>query len=311
MVCIELMKLEGKRILILGCGGMLGQAMYHTLRTANTVLATDIDINEGWLEYLDVTAADSLLKTCKEFLPDVIINLAACTDLEFCEAHPVASSLVNYEGQVNVCHAAIAVDATVMYVSTAGVFDGSKDYYTDYDIPSPRSMYGKAKYNAEKYTAQALKKYFIFRAGWMMGGGHKDKKFVKKIFDKIQNGEKDIFIVEDKAGSPTYTWDFAVSASHVLATSRYGLYNMCCQGGGTRLEVASELLRYIAPDAGIHLYGVSSDFFKSQYYAPRPASEKLENTKLSEMGMIYMRDWRVCLREYTAHLLAMQRVTAE
>lgn len=304
------MKLEGKRILILGCGGMLGQAMYHTLKSSNVLLATDIDVNEDWLEYLDITDREALLATSMTFLPDIIINLAACTDLEFCEANPVQSRQVNYEGQVNVCHAARAMDATVMYVSTAGVFDGSQESYADDDQPNPQSVYAWAKYDAEKYTAQTMKKYFIFRAGWMMGGGYKDKKFVKKIFDKIQNGEKDIYIVEDKVGSPTYTWDFAVSASHILATPCYGLYNMCCEGGGTRLEVASELLRHIGPITDVRLYGVTSDFFKGQYYAPRPASERLKNAKLSEMGLNHMRDWRICLREYTSHLLAMPKLTA-
>ncbi len=305
------MKLEGKRILILGCGGMLGQAMYHTLTSTNTVLATDIDINEDWLQYLDVTDPKAVHDACTAYLPEIIINLAACTDLEFCEANPMESTRVNYEGQVNVCHAAKAVDATVMYVSTAGIFDGSKELYTEDDTPNPQSAYGKAKYDGERHTARTMSKYFILRAGWMMGGGHKDKKFVKTIFDKIQGGEKDIFIVADKAGSPTYTWDFARAASHILSTPRYGVYNMCCQGGGTRMDVASELLRHIAPASEVRLHSVSSDFFNNKYYAPRPASEKLISKRLDALGMMYMRDWRVCLREYASHLLAMQEITAK
>lgn len=89
------MNKEKRNILITGSGGMLGQAVYNTLKTYNNILATDIDLNEKWLKYLDVRDLDSLSLVCKSLKPDLLINLAALTDLEFCENHPEDTYLTN------------------------------------------------------------------------------------------------------------------------------------------------------------------------------------------------------------------------
>jgi len=300
-------KIQNKRILVIGCGGMLGQAVYYTLSTNNNVLATDIDLNEEWLQYLDVRDLAAIFAICASFLPEIIINLAAYTDLEYCENNPDASFVTNGLGQENVCLVAQTFDIPVVYISTAGVFSGTKDFYTDFEIPEPRSIYGKSKFHGEVHTARSMSKYFIFRAGWMMGGLNKDKKFVKKIFDQIKEGKKEINVVFDKSGSPTYTWDFARSMEKIIGTELYGLYNMVCEGSGTRYEVATELIKALNLSDSVKINQVSSDFFGSQYFAPRPASEKLVNLKLKARNILYMRDWRICLKEYADNFLTTNK----
>jgi dTDP-4-dehydrorhamnose reductase len=293
------MKITDKRILVLGCGGMLGQAVFHTLNANNELLATDIELNEKWLEFLDVRDTHELLKVCASFSPDLIINLAACTDLEYCENNPEASYITNGLGQENVCLCARKYDIPVVYISTAGVFDGSREFYNDFDLPNPVSIYGKSKYHGELHTVKTLQKYFIFRAGWMMGGLNKDKKFVMKIFDQLQKGKREINIVNDKSGSPTYTWDFAKSMEKILCTEYYGLYNMVCEGSCNRFELTNELVKDFNLADSVKINLVSSEYFKKDYYAPRPSSEQLVNLKLKARNLMFMRDWRICLKEYS------------
>ena len=126
------MKQQKKNILITGCSGMLGQAVYFTLKKRSHVLATDVDINEEWIEYLDVRDLDSLFLICDKFRPDLIINLAAITDIEFCENHPEDAYLTNGLGQENICLVANKYNIPVVYISTAGIFDGSNEYYNDF-----------------------------------------------------------------------------------------------------------------------------------------------------------------------------------
>ena len=77
---------RNSRVYIAGCGGMLGDAVYQRfLATGATVLASDIDLNEPWLEYADVRDFSAIAKHIRDFKPDLIINLAALTDLEYCE----------------------------------------------------------------------------------------------------------------------------------------------------------------------------------------------------------------------------------
>ncbi|MCG2703647.1 MAG: sugar nucleotide-binding protein [Candidatus Omnitrophica bacterium] len=174
-----------------------------------------------------------------------------------------------------------------------------QDTYNDFDMPNPLSIYDKSKYCGELTTQHMLSKYFVFRAGWMMGGGiEKDKKFISKIFKQIKSGKKELFVVEDKLGTPTYTNDFAASMFKIVETDYYGIYNMVCQGGGSRYEVACEFLKCLELDKDIKVSVVDSDYFKKEYFAPRPLSEKLVNLKLKHRGLLFMRDWQECLAEY-------------
>ena len=75
----------------------------------------------------------------------------------------------------------------LLFISTAGIFDGKKELYDDWDMPNPIGHYARSKYIAEKYVQNHTNEYLICRAGWMMGGGlNKDKKFVNKIIKQIQ-----------------------------------------------------------------------------------------------------------------------------
>ncbi len=291
---------KNTRILITGCGGMLGEAVYSRFNKLCSVLATDIDVNESWVEYLDVKDAQAVLKTAEKFKPDFMINLAALTDLEFCEHHADEARITNAIGQENICYAASKLNIPVVYISTAGIFNGKKEFYADFDKPDPVNAYGRSKYQGEVITQKMLSRYFIFRAGWMMGGGiKKDKKFINKIFKQIASGTDELFVVDDKLGTPTYTHDFADLMFKIIQKDFYGLYNMVCEGGASRYDVALEFLKCLHLDDKIKIKIVNSDYFKKEYFAPRPYSEKLLNVKLNSLGLGGMRDWRVCLAEYS------------
>ena len=133
----------------------------------------------------------------------------------------------------------------------------------------------------------------------MGGGTQKDKKFINKIYKQISAGAAELFIVEDKLGNPTYTKNFAESILKVLPTKYYGLYNQVGSGGGSRYDVAVEFVRLLGLNNKIKVTQVDSDYFKKEYFAPRPYSEKLINLKLNSRGINYMKSWQECLSEYS------------
>jgi dTDP-4-dehydrorhamnose reductase len=289
--------MEKEKVLITGCGGMLGFAAYKILSNKYDVTATDIDINETWLSHLDVTNIsewhDAFRVPYKK-----IFHLAALTDLEFCETHPMRAYLTNSMGVENAVRIAEEYDAELIYISTAGIFDDpTQESFTDYDIPSPKSVYGKSKYSGE-LIAQRYPKHYIFRAGWMMGGYKKDKKFVGKIMSQIDEGVKELFVVDDKLGTPTYTHDFIANMIPLLDNKQYGLYNQVCRGECSRYDVAVEMVNALG--LGIKVTRVDSSYFNDEYFAPRPHSEKLINLKLQHLGLNNMRYWQQALRGYLA-----------
>jgi dTDP-4-dehydrorhamnose reductase len=288
-----------KRIYVSGCGGMLGEGFYKEFNTEYELKCTDIDVNASWLSYLDARNLDAYKKDVCNFDPDFIFHLGANTDLEYCELQHDDTYITNTLAVENAVYIANQLEIPILYISTAGIFNGNKDAYDDWDIPAPLGHYARSKYAGEVFVRENSKKHLICRAGWMMGGGpKKDKKFIQKIMKQIKEGKKELYIVNDKLGTPTYTHDFAKNVNLLIKKRYWGLYNMVCDGETSRLEVTKELLRILNLDSCIKINEVTSDYFKEEYFAKRPTSERLLNKKLNLRDLNIMRDWKIALREY-------------
>lgn len=292
------------KVFITGCGGMLGNAVFPCFAGLHDdVLATDKVQNEKWLGQLDVRDHAHVARTFEQFKPDIVLHLAAETDLEFCESHPDIAEQTNSLATEAIAKLCEQYSAKLVYISTAGVFDGMKSgFYTEADQPKPIMVYGRTKYEGELHALKHCRRSFVVRAGWMMGGGKaKEKKFIYKILQQVLAGRKEIYAVNDKFGTPTYTYDFAKNLAELVKTDHYGIYHMVCEGNGSRYDVATEILR-ICKRPDIRLSAVSSDFFSTDYFAPRPPSEMMYNGNLRKIGLHQMRPWQVCLEDYiTTH----------
>jgi len=288
-----------KKIFIAGCGGMLGEAFYKTFKKDYILKCTDKDVNEDWLSFLDFRNYDDYSNQVADFSPDYLFHLGAYTDLEFCENHVNDTYDTNTISVQYASYIANKLNIPLLYISTAGIFDGGKELYDDWSFPNPLGHYAKSKYAGEVFVQQNVKKHLICRAGWMMGAGPtKDKKFIQKLMKQLKEGKKELFIVNDKDGTPTYTHDFANNVKLLLEKDFWGLYNMVCEGQTSRLEVATELIKILGKQNEIMLTEVSSDYFKDVYFAERPPSERLLNRKLDVLKLNRMRDWRIALDEY-------------
>jgi len=287
------------KIYIAGCGGMLGEAFYEKFSKDYNLKCTDIDVNEKWLTYLDFRDHIAYKKDVSDFKPDWLFHLGAYTDLEYCEQHEEETYETNTVSVRHAVRIANALSIPMLYISTAGIFDGKKDVYDESDMPNPIGHYAKSKCLGEKYVIENSNDYLICRAGWMMGGGpKKDKKFIQKIIKQIKNGKKELHIVNDKLGTPTYTHDFAANVKLLIEKGERGLFNMVCKGLTSRLEVATELVKLLELQNEINIIEVDSDYFIKEYFAERPDCERLINKRLDDLGLNIMREWKVSLEEY-------------
>lgn len=290
-----------KKIYIAGCGGMLGEAFYTQFREDYILKCTDKDVNESWLTFLDFRDFDAYKKDVRDFKPDYLFHLGAYTDLEFCELNSDETYNTNTLAVENAVYIANELDIPVLYISTAGIFDGKKELYDDWDQPNPLGVYARAKYMGERFVVENAKRYLVCRAGWMMGAGpKKDKKFIQKLMKQLKEGKKELFIVDDKDGTPTFTHDFAKNVKALIKKEYWGLYNMVCGGQTSRYEVAVELIKILQLNEIVKLTPVRSDYFKDTYFAERPLCERLVNRKLKLRNINLMRDWKVALEEYIA-----------
>lgn len=287
------------KIYMAGAGGMLGEAFYNVFKENFEVKCTDIDLNETWLSYMDFRNIDQYRNDVKTFKPDWIFHLGAFTDLEYCEKHPDDTYQTNTKSVENAVTIANELKIPILYISTAGIFDGLKDVYDETDIPVPLGQYGKTKYLGEKFVVENAFKYLVCRAGWMMGGGRtKDKKFVKKVIQQIIDGKTELNIVNDKLGTPTYTYDFAKNVELLIKEKQNGLFNMVCGGLTGRLEVAKEIVKILNIEKSITINEVPTNYFKEIYFAERPACERLINKRLNDLNLNIMNDWQIALNKY-------------
>lgn len=279
---------------------MLGSAIYpYLVSRYKDVLATDKTVSESWLIKLDVRDDPHLNYLFKEYRPNIVLHLAAETDLEYCETHPDIAKDTNSRATEVIAKLCKEYRSTLIYVSTAGVFSGEKEgFYTEDDQPHPIMVYGQTKYEGEIHVLKNSSKSFVVRAGWMVGGGrYKEKKFIYKILQQIMEGKKEIFAVTDRWGTPTYTYDFTKNLFFLIDTKKFGIYHMVCKGMGNRYDVAKEILK-ICNRTDIKLIPVSSEFFKEEYFVVRPRSEMLINANLTKIGLNRMRPWKEALKDY-------------
>ena len=278
---------------------MLGTSLIPVLRKkGHTLLATDIRFTGKDMKPLDVRDYGAMLEVARRFKPSMLMHLAAETDLEICERKVDYAYQTNFAGTQNACAVARELGTPLTYISTAGVFDGKKDGpYIEFDQPNPLNVYGASKYQGERIVRQTMPNHFIVRAGWMIGGGERDKKFVSKIIGQLEDGSKKIYAVNDKKGTPTYAPAFSEILEKIVRTNYYGTYHLACKGQATRFDVAEHILKVLARK-DVTLKAVSSDFFKKDFFAPRPPSEEMRNYVLDLRSMNDMPHWKDALETY-------------
>ncbi len=289
------------KCIVTGANGMLGSALCPLLaENRYEVFATDINSSSNNIESLNVREFNNIKKYVEKIKPDMIFHLAAETDVDKCEIDIDHAYLANTIGTENVALICQNMYIPMIYISTCGVFDGKKpEPYNEFDEPNPISVYTKTKYEGEKIVRHLLQKYFIFRAGWMIGGGKKDKKFVAKIAEQIKT-KNEITVVNDKIGSPTFTKDFSECIIKIINSGRYGLYHVTNKGWASRYDIACKIVEFMGRKDVI-VKPISSASFPLA--APRPRSEAVDNYKLKLLG-INVRPWEDALKEYLSQIAA-------
>jgi dTDP-4-dehydrorhamnose reductase len=284
---------RGSVLLVTGAAGMVGSYLSGVF-SGLELYRTDLRESDGIGE-LDVRDCSAVMVTMERVRPHVVYHLAAETDVDLCEREPDHAYRTNTLGALNVALACQRHNAELVYVSTAGVFDGAKsEPYTEFDEPRPISVYAKAKLEGEKLVQTFCPRHYIVRAGWMFGGKDRDKKFVGKITQFCMEHRSEIQAVDDKVGSPTYAEDLLKNVQTLTQTGLYGLYHVVNTGACSRYDVAVEIAQLLGSETRI--VPVESAMFPCS--APRPRSEAARSYKLDLLGMNQMRSWQEALREY-------------
>lgn len=267
------------RILVTGVAGQLGHDVLNELRFRGFNDVKGIDIND-----LDITKKDDVISLIKEYKPDVIIHNAAWTSVDKAEEYPKEAYKVNSLGTKYIAIASFMIGAKLMYISTDYVFNGKGTEF--YEVDSPKdglSVYGKTKSEGEDFVKLLLKKYWIIRISWVFGLN--GNNFVKTMLRLAKEGKKQLSVVDDQIGSPTYTYDLAKLMCDIIQTEKYGVYHATNEGVCSWYEFAKYIFK-LAGYSNIKVIPVSTIEYKNivKNQAERPLNSRLSKKSLDEGG---------------------------
>lgn len=248
------------RVMIPGAGGMLGQSLVRRLQ--GKVALFPLSHSQ-----CDITDAEEIRDSIERSAPDVIVNCAAVTNVDWAEQHPEVCRHVNAEGAGNLAMAARDAGCRLIHLSTDYVFDGVAEYpYVESDDTHPVNLYGAAKLQAEDLIADSGADALILRTGWLYGTT--GKNMVATLLEQLANGgDQSISVVDDQIGSPTWVDDLARQIGALVHSSLRGVYHCAAEGAVSRYELALRLAERLGKKASILPVPTSS--------IPRPAQRPL------------------------------------
>jgi dTDP-4-dehydrorhamnose reductase len=279
------------KILIVGGRGMLGTDLMEAFSSVHDT--TEMDLPE-----LDITQLEQCHAKLKKFRADVVINAAAFTQVDACEAREKEAFLVNGDGAGNLAIAAAASGAMLVHYSTDYVFDGQKEAaYVEEDLPNPQNVYGKSKMLGETLIREHCPNHLILRTSWLFGPN--GNNFIRTIVNAARKGNP-LRVVNDQKGSPSYSKDLAAQTLRMIAAGCRSTYHVTNSGYCTWYELASEAVAWAGMQS-IPIAPVSSSEFPRP--ALRPANSVLANAHLERDGLLLMRPWQAAVREYVERYL--------
>lgn len=274
------------KVLITGANGQLGRELTKQYKEKSNVELILTDVSD--LDITDIKAVYAFVNINK---PEVIINCAAHTAVDKCEAEVDIAYKINTVGPKNLASAAYSIGAEIVQVSTDYVFDGDGDKeLTEFDEVNPQTVYGKTKLEGEKFVSMINPKHYIVRTAWLYGDGN---NFVKTML-KLSKTNKTIKVVNDQKGTPTSTVDLARVIIKLVENKNYGLYHCTCKGQCTWYDLTKEIFRIKGIDTEV-IPCTTEEFPR---LARRPKYSVLRNYMLELTTGDIMRDWKESLDEY-------------
>ena len=282
------------KILITGAAGMLGTDLRKALEPEHELVLTDI---HGDVKSLDITDTEQALAEINEAQPDLVIHCAAYTDVDGCERDPGMAYRVNALGTWNVAAACMVCDAVMLYISTDFVFDGEKsEPYTEYDATHPLGHYGASKLAGESHVRALCPSHYIVRTAWLYG--EHGKNFPLTILNAAKS-HKELKVVADQVGSPTFTADLAAAIRDLIKSPLYGTYHITNRGSCSWHEFAKKALEYVG------IEDVTVQPIKAEEWPTptrRPTYSVLRNYALELQGKDNMRPWDEALKDFISRL---------
>lgn len=272
------------KFLITGVSGQVGSELSALLGYGENVLALrSVDF--------DISDKEAVNHTIGAFCPDIIFHCAAYTAVDKAESERERCFAINADGTRYIAKMASTIGATLLYISTDYVFDGTKEGLCETDsLTNPLSVYGKSKLVGEEAVCEWVDKHFIVRTSWVFGNGY---NFVRTIL-RLGYERGEVNVVSDQIGSPTYAADLAQLLIDMAQTRKFGIYHATNEGFCSWYEFACEIFKIAGLDVKVN--PINTTEFNAA--APRPRVSRLSKDSLTNAKFERLPKWQDALARY-------------
>lgn len=274
------------KVLVTGIKGQLGFDVCNEL-TRRGIENQGIDRDE-----CDITNKQAVLDYIYNYAPDVVVHCAAYTAVDRAESEEHVCRRVNKDGTEYIALACKTINAKMVYISTDYVFNGEGDKFFEVDDETgPLNMYGLTKLEGEEQVRKIVEKYFIVRISWVFGVN--GNNFINTML-RLSGGNKELQIVADQIGSPTFTYDLAPLICDMIETEKYGTYHATNEGECSWAEFAEHIFKVAGQNVLVH--HITTEEYPTK--AVRPKNSRLSKKSLDEAGFRRLPDWKDAVERY-------------
>jgi dTDP-4-dehydrorhamnose reductase len=267
---------------ILGAGGMLGRALGREFPAAERFTRAALDIT-------DVPAVHAAVQ------PGVrlVLNASADTRVDAAETDP-NHNRVNHVAVGLLAARCSEIGATLVHVSTDYVFNGrSIRPYREDDPVDPVNAYGRGKLAGERRAFEEGDEVLVVRTSWVFGTG--GSNFVDTILKRVEAGSRELSVVDDQVGRPTYAGDLAAAIRSLVDRRVTGIVHFANGGDATWYDLAREALR-LSGREDVALKPVKTEAFPRA--ARRPRHSVLDSSLYERLTKVTPRHWHQALAAY-------------
>lgn len=273
----------GSSVLITGGQGQLAQDLVRRFTEGGWQVAAPSHAD------FDITDRAAVLDRISSLRPDVVVNAAAWTDPEGCEADPARAWATHAMAVRHLAEGARSTSAHLCQISTDYVFDGTPGgAHTEWDAPAATSVYGRSKLGGENEVPDGAT---IVRTSRLVCR-HGNNVARNVLCLAAANPDQQFRFDDSQRGCVTFTSDLAGAIESVAATRMPGTYHVTNQGVTTWYQFVRALLQYAGHDPA---RAAPFDGGAVTGKLARPESSVLENVALPAAGIDLLPEWRATL----------------